>query len=95
MDAEAITELAEVLTFGAKKYAAHNWRKGLSFEETISSMERHIASIKKGEWSDQESLRLHAAHVMCNAMFLTYFMLHARSYEKFNDLYASDEGTSV
>lgn len=95
VDGDAIVELAEVLTFGAKKYAAHNWREGMSFEDTVSSMERHIARIKNGEWSDQESMRLHAAHVMCNAMFLTYYMLHARSYEKFNDLYDGDKETDV
>lgn len=65
--------LARVLTYGAKKYAAWNWTKGLSWGETIDSLERHLAEFKKGVWLDPESGLPHIDHALCNAMFLSHF----------------------
>jgi hypothetical protein len=33
----------------------HNWRKGLSWVDTLSSLERHIADFKKGVDIDPKS----------------------------------------
>ena len=44
-----LTELAKVYTFGAIKYAANNWRKGLSWTETADSAMRHINAWLDGE----------------------------------------------
>lgn len=90
IDAQALEGLAHVLTFGAQKYAAHNWRKGLSFSETLGSMLRHIAAIQRGEMIDPESGQLHIDHIGCNWMFLSNFMKNER-YNKFNDIWKPDE----
>lgn len=70
-----MTELAKVLTFGAKKYAARNWEKGLSFSETFASLQRHAIKWYEGEDIDPETGLSHLAHVMCNTMFLLHFVL--------------------
>jgi hypothetical protein len=87
IDADAAIGLARVLTFGANKYSPNNWRNGLSFTETIGSLERHIAAIKRGELVDSESGEHHIDHVQCNAMFLSFFMKHPELYERFNDIW--------
>lgn len=74
IDGLAMEGLARVLTKGAEKYAAHNWRKGMPYMEVIASLERHIARIKQGEDIDSETGLLHADHIQCNAMFLSNMM---------------------
>lgn len=69
----AINELAKVLTFGAKKYAPHNWMKGMAWSKIIGPLKRHLNAIERGEDYDPETGLLHAAHVMCNAAFLTEY----------------------
>jgi hypothetical protein len=59
-----------VLTYGAEKYAPHNWRKGFPWSSITDSLERHLAAWKEGEEIDPESGLPHLAHVACNAAFL-------------------------
>jgi len=59
-----------VMTYGALKYADHNWRKGFPWSSLIDSLERHILSFKSGEDLDSESGLPHIAHIACNAAFL-------------------------
>lgn len=63
-------EVAEVLTYGAKKYKPNNWRKVRSRERYISALERHLCALKSGEEIDPESGLPHATHIACNAAFL-------------------------
>jgi hypothetical protein len=84
VDADAILELAKVLTFGAKKYAANNWRKGIEFSRVIGAALRHIYAIQQGEDRDQETGLLHSAHAMCELMFLTNFY---KSHPELDDRY--------
>lgn len=65
--------LAAVLTYGANKYVAHNYRKGLSWSETLDSLKRHLAAFIKGEDIDPESGLPHIDHIACNAHFLSHF----------------------
>lgn len=76
IDAEAMEQLAKVLTFGAKKYAAHNWRKGIAYSRLIAAAERHINAIKRNEDNDPETGLPHAAHAMCCLMFLIWQQKH-------------------
>lgn len=68
--AGAQSEIAKVFTFGAKKYADHNWRKGFKWSRLIASLERHIAAFKEGEDNDPESGMPHMAHAGCCVMML-------------------------
>ena len=49
LDAYAIEQLAQVLTFGASKYAAQNWRKGISKSRLLAAAFRHLFAYLRGE----------------------------------------------
>lgn len=66
-------QYAKVLTEGSKKYAERNWERGMKWSKVIASLKRHIQQIENGEDYDSETKLLHAAHVMCNAAFLTEY----------------------
>lgn len=70
LDHYAVEQLAMVLTFGAKKYAAHNWRNGISKSRLIAAALRHLFAYLGGEDNDPESGLSHVAHAMCCCMFL-------------------------
>lgn len=70
LDPLAIEQLALVLEFGAHKYAAHNWRKGLSKSRLIAASLRHLFAYLRGEDHDPETGLPHPAHAMCCCMFL-------------------------
>lgn len=73
----AIDKLVEVFTFGAKKYADHNWLKGLKWSNITSSLKRHLAAYEQGEDFDKESGLLHIQHVAWNAMaLLSHYKYH-------------------
>jgi hypothetical protein len=66
----AVLAIADVFTFGAKKYAAHNWRAGFDWSRLIGALERHVAAFKEGEDLDPESGLPHMAHAGCCVMML-------------------------
>lgn len=72
LDPWALEGLAAVLTFGASKYDAHNWRGGINNSRLVGSLERHLGDIKKGQYIDGESGLPHIDHLGCNWMFLSY-----------------------
>lgn len=70
--AKALTGVAEVLTFGAKKYAAHSWKQVENNKERYrDALYRHLNAIERGEVLDPESGLPHWDHVACNALFLS------------------------
>jgi hypothetical protein len=75
----AIEEVAKVMTFGKRKYAAHNWRKGISYSRCIAAALRHIFAYLRGEDIDPESGLSHLGHAICCLMFLLEFILTGRT----------------
>jgi hypothetical protein len=73
--------VAEVLTFGAEKYSEDNWKNDVDLKRYISSLERHINEIKKGNFFDDETNLQHAAHIACNSMFLHYMIRNKDNVE--------------
>ena len=68
---EAIGQMAQVLTFGAKKYAPNNWRTiPDALNRYQAAMLRHAFAIQRGEINDPETGLPHAAHIMCCAAFI-------------------------
>lgn len=67
---EALEEVGKVMTFGAKKYAAHNWRSGFKYSRLISAALRHTFAFIRGEDNDPETGLSHLAHACCCLMFL-------------------------
>lgn len=71
LDPLAMEGLAAVLTFGAKKYNAWNWLKGIEYSRLIGAMKRHLSEIEKGNYIDPESGEPHIDHLGCCWMFLS------------------------
>jgi hypothetical protein len=67
----ALDGVGLVLAYGAKKYAAHNWRKGMAHSRLISAALRHIFAYARGEEFDQESGLSHLDHAACCLLFLS------------------------
>ncbi len=67
---EALISVAQVLTYGANKYAAHNWRKGMDHGRMVAALLRHLAAHQMGTDYDEESGLPHLAHAACNALML-------------------------
>ena len=65
---------AEVLAFGAVKYARDNWRKGLLWSEVLDAALRHVYAFVDGEDVDQETGLSHLAHARCELGFLLEFL---------------------
>lgn len=61
--------VASVLTFGAKKYAAHNWRKGIVSSRLLGACLRHVLAYLGGEDLDPESGLSHLLHASCCLQF--------------------------
>ncbi len=72
VDPTFILGIGEILTFGAEKYGANNWKK-VKKHRYIAAAFRHFLAIMKGELYDEQSNRHHALHVACNLMFIFYF----------------------
>lgn len=71
IDPLAMQGLAAVLTKGAEKYTANNWRDGLPYTETVASLLRHTFAFLRGEDIDPETGESHVDHMQCNTMFLS------------------------
>ena len=66
--------IAEVLTFGANKYADDNWRKVDNGQKRyIDAALRHINAYRSGDINDDESGLHHLAHAVCCLMFIMEF----------------------
>lgn len=84
---EVILTLAKHYTIGAKKYEDHNWRKGLSYSETVDSMMRHFIAWQLGEKTDEETGAHHLDAAIWNLVALRYFEMYPEQYAKFDDRY--------
>ena len=68
---DALEAIVEVLTHGAEKYGAGNWKNLEDFDDRYyAALLRHLQDWRKGEDYDKDSELLHLAHVATNAIFL-------------------------
>lgn len=88
---EALAEVARVYGLGAKKYAAHNWRKGYRWSLSYDAAQRHIQAFWGGEDFDPEFGKTrHLAHAIFHLMGLLVFSIYPK-YSKFDDRYKEDQ----
>lgn len=73
---EALDEIAKVLSFGEKKYAAGNWANGIQIRRLLSAAYRHMGQFNSGEDVDPESGISHLAHAACNLLFAIWMVKH-------------------
>jgi hypothetical protein len=76
--------VGQVLTFGAKKYAAHNWRQGIKSSRLLGACLRHVLAYLGGEDRDPETGISHLHHASCCLMFLSEL---AETKPEFDDRY--------
>ena len=66
----AVIGVAKVLTYGAKKYGAHNWTKGIKISRLYAAALRHLVAWWLGEECDTESGLPHLDHAICDLMMV-------------------------
>lgn len=80
----ALDSVADVLTFGAKKYLPNNWKYVENGRERyLDAALRHITAYMKGEQFDQETDLPHLSHALCCLMFIVD--LDIEENETYND----------
>lgn len=67
---EALDQIGQVLTYGATKYAARNWEKGIPYGRVFAAIMRHMWAWWGGEKNDPDTGLNHLAHAGCNIVFL-------------------------
>lgn len=67
---EMLDGVAQVLDFGARKYAPRNWELGMSWSRPFSALMRHMWAWWRGEDKDPETGMSHLWHAACCIMFL-------------------------
>lgn len=71
---DALAEVVDVLTSGAKKYSPDNWKHVPNAEERyVDAAMRHFTAWISGEKKDPETGKSHLAHVVCCVFFLMWF----------------------
>lgn len=85
---KALLDVGYIGTFGARKYTPNGWKEVDNLYERYSSaLLRHMfaaMSPRVKDIYDNETGRLHLAHVAWNALALTEHMLKAIDYDKYN-----------
>jgi hypothetical protein len=71
---DSVEQIVDILTYGAEKYSAESWKLvDDASNRYFAALLRHLIAYKQGEDVDQESGKLHLAHVATNALFLLWF----------------------
>lgn len=74
IDPQFTEGLAAVLTHGAAKYSADNWKACTEpFQRYYAALQRHLHLYARGEQRDAESGLSHLYHAACCLMFLAHF----------------------
>jgi hypothetical protein len=69
---EALEGAAKALTFGANKYNAHNFKKGIEYSRLVDAVMRHLIAWVDGEDNDLESGLSHLDHALASLSMLKY-----------------------
>lgn len=67
---ELVEGVGAVLTFGAHKYGARNWEKGMRWGRPFAALLRHLWAWWRGEEKDPETGMSHLWHAGCCLAFL-------------------------
>jgi hypothetical protein len=72
----AVEKVAEVFSYGAKKYADHNYRKGMRHGRLLAAALRHLFAWARNQDTDDESGHNHLAHACCCILMLLDAQIH-------------------
>jgi hypothetical protein len=83
----AVGKIAEVFAFGARKYAAHNWRRGYAWSWSYDALQRHLTAFwDEHEDLDEETGLPHLAAAGFHVLVLLTFLLDPK-YRDLDDRY--------
>lgn len=72
---DAFRCIVKVLAFGANKYSARNWERGMNWSRPFGALVRHITAWWEGENHDPETGFSHLWHAGCCIVFLIAYEL--------------------
>lgn len=67
---ELLFSIADILKFGASKYAPRNWEAGMDWSRVFAALQRHMWAWWGGEDLDPETGKSHLWHAGCCIAFL-------------------------
>jgi len=62
---EMLEALGSVLTYGATRYSARNWEKGIPHSELFGALQRHLLAYLQGNATDESGMP-HLWHAFCD-----------------------------
>ena len=80
---DPLVSAARVFEYGAKKYAAWNWIKGMPWSVPLACAQRHALAMMRDEELDPESGLPHEGHLACNIIML---MQYEQTYREGDDI---------
>lgn len=88
LSSKAMLEIAKVMSHGATKYKANNWRGGIAWSRVIGAAFRHLMAFNDGVDKDPETGLSHIAHLACCAMFL---LEYEQTHKELDDRYKGEK----
>lgn len=67
---DAARAIVKILGFGAAKYGARNWEKGMEWSRVYGALQRHMAAWWERDHADPETGLSHLWHAGCCVLFL-------------------------
>jgi len=83
----ALIEISKVMEYGSRKYAAHNWRKGIAWSRLLGAALRHLLAFLGGQDKDPETGLSHLSHLGCCVMFLLEYEV---THKELDDRYKGE-----
>jgi hypothetical protein len=74
----AVKAVAQVLNYGAKKYAPRNWELGMDWSRPYDGAVRHLTAWWEGENKDPDTGMSHLWHAATNLFFLIFYEAKGR-----------------
>lgn len=84
---DVLQELARHYGEGAKKYAAHNYRRGYDWSLSFDAAQRHLAAFWAGETLDEETGSKHVVAAAFHCLALAVFI---NDHPSFDDRYVAE-----
>lgn len=85
---EALWGMGNAFTYGAKKYAAHNFKQGINYSRLADAALRHLTAYMDGENIDEESGNPHLDHALASLAMLKYMDVNK---PEFDDRYKNED----
>lgn len=75
---EALWGMANAFTYGANKYAAHNFKNGIDYSRLADAAMRHLSAYMDGENIDDESGNCHLDHALASLAMLKFMSVNRK-----------------